>query len=74
MKKLIGSSIAVLALAFSANATVVLNEPFTYSDGTLTTVSSGAWFAHSGAGSGPVQVLGKKSLSTQQMQRMSVAL
>ena len=58
MKKLIGSSLAIVALAFTSNATTNLFEPFAYSDGTLTSVSAGAWFAHSGAGSGAVQVSG----------------
>lgn len=60
MKKLIGSSLTVLALATTTNAAVLLNEPFTYSDGSLTSVSSGAWAAHSGAGNVPVQVTGDK--------------
>lgn len=34
----------------------LLSENFSYSAGNLTTVSSAAWVAHSGAGSNPVQV------------------
>jgi hypothetical protein len=62
MKKLIASLIAVTGLTYAANATVLLNEPFAYSDGALTAVSSGAWFAHSGVGSGAVQVTGGKAV------------
>lgn len=61
MKKLIASLIAVVGLAYAANAAVLLNEPFTYSDGNLTAVSSAAWFAHSGSGSTPVTVSGGKA-------------
>jgi hypothetical protein len=60
MKKLIASLIAVTGLTYAANATVLLNESFAYSDGALTTVSSGAWVAHSGAGVGPVTVTSGK--------------
>ena len=60
MKKLISSFLAIVALALTANATTNLFEPFAYSDGTLTNVSANAWNAHSGAGSGSIQVSGNK--------------
>lgn len=43
-------------MAISAQATIILNEPFSYPDGGLTNVSSGAWTNHSGANNGAVQV------------------
>lgn len=52
------------AAAFSAHAAVVLNEPFTYADGALITVSSGLWSTHSGNVPGQVDVAsGKVNLS-----------
>lgn len=60
MKKLIGSTLATIALALTANATTNLFEPFAYADGTLTNVSVNAWNAHSGGGSGSIQVSGTK--------------
>jgi hypothetical protein len=43
-------------LATAAVHAQILSETFGYSSGNLTTVSSAAWAAHSGAGSNPVQV------------------
>lgn len=55
--------IAILAVAAllveSASGSVVLNETFDYTDGTLTTVAAGAWASHSGT-AGQVDVLGGK--------------
>ncbi len=67
MKKLITSLIAVAGLAYAANATVLLNEPFTYPDGNLsvgagTNIADAFWHSHSGAGNGPVQVTSGKAV------------
>lgn len=48
-------SAGALVAASSVQAQL-LSENFSYSAGNLTTVSSAAWVAHSGAGSNPVQV------------------
>jgi hypothetical protein len=45
-----------LACTLTANATALLNETFSYANGSLTTVSGGAWAAHSSVGLNPVQV------------------
>jgi hypothetical protein len=60
MKKLLTTLGVVGAFALTTQATIILNEPFTYLDGNLTTASSGAWTNHSGQGSGPVQVSSEK--------------
>lgn len=39
------------------HATVLIDEPFTYANGALTTVSGGLWSAFSGAGTNPLQVV-----------------
>lgn len=49
------------ALPLAARADLLLNETFQYADGALTAVSSGAWIAHSGANSSPVQVTGEQT-------------
>jgi hypothetical protein len=41
-----------------AEGAIIYNEPFSYSDGSLTTASGGSWVAHSGAGSTPILVTG----------------
>ena len=48
--------VGVMGVVNTADATVFLNETFTYPDGNL--VGNGAWATHSGAGNGPIQVLG----------------
>jgi len=68
MKKIIGSSLAIVALALTTlttNATLVFNEPFSYADGTLTNVSANLWNAFSGGGSGSIQVSSGKAVVTQ---------
>jgi hypothetical protein len=58
------SAAMVLALASgAAQATVLVNETFTYPNGTL--VPQGGWAAHSGAGSNSVQVTGGMAVLNQ---------
>jgi hypothetical protein len=60
MKKLIVTLLAAASLAGVANATIAVNEPFSYTDGSLITVSSGLWFTHSGSTPGQVDVASGK--------------
>ena len=55
-------AIAALAIAAPASASLLLSESFPYADGDLTAVSAGLWTAHSGAGTGPIQVVGGKAV------------
>jgi len=48
MKKYFVPFLAALAVVQGARAALVLDEPFGYADGPLTTVSSGSWSNHSG--------------------------
>ena len=59
MKKYLIPLLAALAAAPSARAALVLDEPFAYADGPLTTVSSGSWSNHSGTAL-QVDVAGEK--------------
>lgn len=45
---------ALACIAASANAAVLVSDSFNYANGNL--IGNGAWAAHSGAGSNPVQV------------------
>lgn len=56
MKKVTLLVAAALLAAMPAFGAQLLNEPFSYPDGDLTTVSGGVWVAHSGAGNKPIQV------------------
>jgi hypothetical protein len=47
MKRLAGI-VVILATVGAANATLIIDEDFTYSDGPLTTVAAGIWNLHSG--------------------------
>ncbi|MBN2560118.1 MAG: hypothetical protein JXQ75_04235, partial [Phycisphaerae bacterium] len=54
-----GAFACTLALAPNADATVLVDEPFTHADGNLvgqTPLTGGTWAAHSGEGVGPIQV------------------
>lgn len=65
MKKNLFPLIAGLGLAVSAQAgTLLLNEPFAYGPGALTTVSAGLWVNHSGT-AGQVDVASGKVNLTQ---------
>ncbi|MGB8168175.1 MAG: PEP-CTERM sorting domain-containing protein [Chthoniobacteraceae bacterium] len=44
----------------AAQSAIVLDEPFTYADGSLITVSGGLWATHSGTTPGQVDVTGNK--------------
>jgi hypothetical protein len=48
MTKYLLAPVALAAMTISASAFTVLNEPFTYADGFLTTVSGGLWSSASG--------------------------
>lgn len=49
MKKILYSALSILVLAgMTAQAQVLMYEPFTYPDGVTTTVSGGKWVRHSG--------------------------
>jgi hypothetical protein len=48
MKKLLTTLGVAGAFALSAHGTVILNEPFTYPDGSITANSGGVWTNHSG--------------------------
>lgn len=61
MKKFALTLTTVGLFALSSHGTVILNEPFTYGDGALTSVSAGAWTAHSGGGSQPIQVVSERA-------------
>ncbi len=54
--RLLPAAVLAVSLANSASAVPLLEEGFNYGEGNLTTVSLGAWVAHSGAGAVPVQV------------------
>lgn len=56
MKKIL-IALTMCAALSAAQAKIFYNETFTYPDGDLTAQSGGLWAAHSGAASGPVQVL-----------------
>jgi hypothetical protein len=63
MKKLALSLITTAVLAMSSRAAIVLNEPFSYEDGSLITVSSGLWATTSGTAGQVDVVSGKVNLS-----------
>jgi hypothetical protein len=67
MKKILSTLVAVSLGLLTSKATVILNETFTYADGPLTgpsSVSSGAWFTHSGT-TGQVNVASGAAIITQ---------
>lgn len=47
-----------LAYACSAHAGIILSDSFSYPDGAVTEAPGSPWVAHSGAGNGPVQIIG----------------
>lgn len=47
---------AFFGLAITADAAILLDEPFNYPDGPLTTMSGGVWSHHSGSTTGEVMV------------------
>jgi hypothetical protein len=76
MKKtfLIITSIASAA-ASSASGATVLNEPFSYSDGSLVTVSGGAWSTHSGTTPGQVDVVeGKVNINRSETEDVNASI
>lgn len=74
MKKTLLTLIALAGAASLAQATPILNEPFDYPDGSLTTVSGGVWTNHSGT-AGQVDVAsGKVNLSQTESEDVSTGL
>lgn len=68
MKKTLLTISAMALLAMQSQATIILNETFSYADGPLTgpsSVSSGAWVTHSGSITGQVQVVSGAAIITQ---------
>jgi hypothetical protein len=63
MKKTLLTLIALAGAASLAQATPIVNEPFSYADGDLTAVSGGVWTNHSG--SGAITVSGEKAVLSQ---------
>jgi endonuclease/exonuclease/phosphatase family metal-dependent hydrolase len=61
----VGAAWLALNVAPQGRAEILLNEPFTYPDGSLVTVSSGAWITHSGTITGQVQVVAGRALISQ---------
>ena len=64
MNKLLLNLCAGALLCGTAHAAVILNEPFNYLDGPLTTVSGGIWASHSGT-AGQLDVASGKARLTQ---------
>ncbi len=56
MKKVVLGLAALLVSAALADAALLLNDPFSYPDGSLVTVSGGVWVHHSGSVNGEVTV------------------
>lgn len=57
MKQHLLAVFGTITTAFTSQGAVVLTEDFTYPDGALITVSSGAWATHSGTTPGQVEVV-----------------
>jgi len=62
---LVSAALGWFSSAQLTEATILLNEPFSYTDGALVTVSSGAWVHHSGTVTGEVKVVSGKALLSQ---------
>ncbi len=56
MKRCLTSVTFLLLCLFRADASLVLDEPFNYSNGNLIGAAGSSWLAHSGAGTAPVAV------------------
>jgi len=56
VKKVVLGLAALLVSAALADAALLLNDPFSYPDGSLVTVSGGVWVHHSGSVNGEVTV------------------
>jgi hypothetical protein len=65
MKKIFFSGVLALAVLADNHASVLFQDDFNYADGDLTTVSGGTWFAISGAGAMPIQVLNDQVILNQ---------
>jgi len=56
MKNLILTLAVLAAAATGSRAAIIFSDNFNYADGSVTTAVGSPWTAHSGAGSGPIQV------------------
>jgi hypothetical protein len=74
MKKLLITLGIVGAFALTAQATIIFNEPFTYSDGSITANSGGVWTNHSGTALQVDVTSGVVNLSQIESEDVSAAL
>jgi hypothetical protein len=74
MKKLLTTLGVAGAFALSAHGTVILNEPFAYSDGSITANSGGIWTNHSGTALQVDVTSGVVNLSQLESEDVSAAL
>jgi hypothetical protein len=74
MKKLLTTLGVASAFALTAQATIILNEPFAYSDGSITANSGGVWTNHSGTALQLDVTSGVVNLSQLESEDVSAAL
>ncbi len=64
MKKTLLIALASLAVSLSASAALILDEPFSYADGSLVSLTTN-WLTHSGTVTGQVDVVSEQVVLTQ---------